>query len=178
MSSSVKSRGSGRLLGNRVDFGWLLFHGLLRDSVLYFEDLSVRPRSVTEAVGALSWNIFRIDKIFTVFKVWVSGCQNVRIVRISFWVYIEMAEGRGPLGNRHPAPRLLRPWSGLNLGSRVWGSGSSSYKENRPTATAEQNGQNKHCNDSIIKTFRLDNQFDLTTIGLFINKRVYLRWSI
>ena len=23
---------------------------------------------------------------------------------------LEMAEGRGPLGNRHPAPRLLRPW--------------------------------------------------------------------
>ena len=26
------------------------------------------------------------------------------------WGPLEMAEGRGPLGNRHPAPRLLRPW--------------------------------------------------------------------
>ena len=25
------------------------------------------------------------------------------------WGPLEMAEGRGPLGNRHPAPRLLRP---------------------------------------------------------------------
>ena len=25
---------------------------------------------------------------------------------------LEMAEGRGPLGNRHPAPRLLRPCLG------------------------------------------------------------------
>ena len=28
---------------------------------------------------------------------------------------LEMAEGRGPLGNRHPAPRLLRPWGRWNI---------------------------------------------------------------
>ena len=75
--------------------------------------------------------IFRIEKILTLFKVWVSECQNFRM---SFWVFylcvqseqlrkeryffkwwgpLEMAEGRRPLGNRHPAPRLLRPWQAL-----------------------------------------------------------------
>ena len=35
--------------------------------------------------------------------------MNKKYILAVCWGPLEMAEGRGPLGNRHPAPRLLRP---------------------------------------------------------------------